>query len=249
MRQDQLNGILAFLRVAETRSFTRAAQELGITAPSLSETIRNLEKRLGVRLFNRTTRSVGLTEAGQLYLERVRPAVADILTAGEALKDLRDRPSGTLRLNLPWIAGPLLMDAILAPFMAAFPDVRLDIVYDDRFADIAAEGFDAGVRIGELIEKDMIAVRLRPPLRNAVIANPDYLQKYGVPETPSQLGEHRCIALKFPWNGSIRPRDFIQAGREIQFTPDPCLSLNTLPLVVDAAGAVSGSLSCSRAWP
>lgn len=249
MRQDQLNGILAFLRVAETRSFTRAAQELGITAPSLSETIRNLEKRLGVRLFNRTTRSVGLTEAGQLYLERVRPAVADILTAGEALKDLRDRPSGTLRLNLPWIAGPLLMDAILAPFIAAFPDVRLDIVYDDRFADIAAEGFDAGVRIGELIEKDMIAVRLSPPLRNAVIANPDYLQKYGVPETPSQLGEHRCIALKFPWNGSIRPWDFIQAGREIQFTPDPCLSLNTLPLVVDAAGAVSGSLSCSRAWP
>src|SRR4051794_8689844 len=172
MRVDQLSGIVAFLKVAESRSFTRAAAELGVTASSLSEAVRGLETRLGVRLLNRTTRSVGLTEAGAAYLQRVRPAADEITSAGVALKEARDRPAGTLRLNLPWIAGPLLIEPLMGPFLDAFPDIKLDVVFDDGFLDLAAEGFDAGVRIGELLERDMVAVRISGPLRFAVLGSP-----------------------------------------------------------------------------
>lgn len=153
MRLDQLSGIVALLKVAERRSFTQAAAELAVTPSSLGEAVKNLEARLGVRLLNRTTRSVGLTEAGLAYVERVRPAVEQIRGAGVALAEARDHPAGTLRPSVPWIAGPLLIEPLMAPLLRAYSDVRLDVVFDDGFADLAAEGFDAGIRIGELLVK------------------------------------------------------------------------------------------------
>jgi DNA-binding transcriptional LysR family regulator len=235
MRLDQLSGIIAFLKVAETKSFTRAAAELGVTPPSLSEAVKGLEERLGIRLLSRTTRSVGLTEAGAAYLERVRPAAEEIQAAGTALADTRDRPAGTLRLSLPWIVGPLLVEPLMGRFLDAYPDIRLDLVFDDSFVDIAAEGFDAGIRIGGLLEKDMIAVRIGGPLHTAVLASPAYLVEHGTPRRPADLAGHRCIAYRFASTRAISLWDLVEDGREFAFTPDPRLSANTMPLVVEAA--------------
>lgn len=235
MRLDQFSGILAFLKVSETRSFTRAAAELGVTSSSLSEAVKGLEKRLGVRLLNRTTRSVGLTEAGAAYLQRVRPAVEEIRTAGAALKDASDKPAGRLRLSLPWIAGPLLIGPMMGPFLAAYPDVQLDLVFDDGFVDLAGEGFDAGARIGELLEKDMIAQRIGGPLKMAVLASPAYLASHGAPRHPNDLADHVCVAYRFMSTGAISRWEFREGERELAFTPDPRLSANTLPLMVEAA--------------
>lgn len=235
MRLDQLSGIIAFLKVAETRSFTRAAAELGVTPPSLSEAVKSLEERLGVRLLNRTTRSVGLTEAGTAYLGRVRPAAEEIQAAGSALVDARDRPAGTLRLTLPWIAGPLLIEPLMGRFLDAYPDIRLDLAFDDGFVDIAGEGFDAGIRIGELLENDMIAVRLGGPLHTAVLASPAYLAERGTPQRPSDLARHRCIAYRFTSTRAVSLWDLFEDGREIAFTPESRLSANTMPLLVEAA--------------
>ncbi|MFD9901038.1 LysR family transcriptional regulator [Mesorhizobium sp. NPDC059025] len=235
MRLDQFSGILAFLKVAETRSFSRAAAELGVTPPSLSEAVKGLEARLGVRLLNRTTRSVGLTEAGAAYLQRVRPAAEEIQAAGMTLRDAGDRPAGTLRLSLPWIGAPLIAEPLMGPFLAACPDVKLDFVFDDGFVDIVAEGFDAGVRIGELLEKDMIAVRISGPLRMAVFASPAYLAEREAPGHPKDLASHRCVAYRFASTGVISPWEFRERGREIMFTPEPSLSANTVSLMVEAA--------------
>ncbi|TIP59219.1 MAG: LysR family transcriptional regulator [Mesorhizobium sp.] len=188
MRLDQFSGIVAFVKVAEVRSFTRAAAELGVAPASLSEAVKGLEERLGVRLLNRTTRSVGLTEAGAHYFDHVRPAAEEIRAAGAALHETRDRPAGTLRLSLPWIAAPLLIEPLMEPFMDAYPDVRLSLIFDDNFVDIAAQGFDAGLRIGELLDKDMIGARLGGPLQTVVLGSPDYLRvtarRSGPPTSP-----------------------------------------------------------------
>lgn len=235
MRLDQLSGVIAFLKVAEMRSFTRAAAELGVTPSSLSEAVKGLEDRLGVRLLNRTTRSVGLTEAGSAYMARVRPAADEIRAAGTALKEDGRRPVGTLRLSVPWIAGPLLITPLMKPFLSSYPDVRLDVVFEDRFADLAAEGFDAGLRIGELLEKDMVAVRLGGPLRTAVLASPSYLDRHGVPTRVADLSGQHCIAYRFASTGAIAAWEFVEHGREIEFMPEPHLSTNTLTLAVEAA--------------
>ncbi len=235
MRLDQLSGIVAFLKVAETQSFTRAAAELGVAPPSLSEAVRGLESRLGVRLFNRTTRSVGLTEEGAAYLQRVAPAAEEIRAAGAALSEARDRVAGTLRLTVPWIAAPLLIEPLMRGFLDKFPDVKLDIVFEDSFVDLASGGFDAGIRIGDLLEKDMVAVRLGGPLRTAVLASPTYIEAHGRPSEPSDLSNHRCIAYRFASTRAIAPWEFSQDSRLISFVPDPRLSCNTMAMAVAAA--------------
>ena len=244
MRLDQLSGIVAFLKVVERRSFRQAAAELGATPSSLSEAVKGLEARLGVRLLNRTTRSVGLTEAGLAYVERVRPAAEEIRGAGMALAEARDYPAGTLRLSVPWIAGPLLIEPLMAPFLQAYPDVRLDVVFDDGFADLAAEGFDAGIRIGELLEKDVIAARVGGPLQTAVLASPGYLAERGTPKRPADLAGHRCIAYRFLSSGRVAAWEFVEGGRQVDFPPDPRMSANTLPLTVEAAAQGLG-LACA----
>lgn len=245
MRIDQLSGIIAFLKVAETRSFTRAAAALGVAPASLSEAVRGLEARLGVRLLNRTTRSVGLTEAGAAYLARVRPAAEEIQTAGAALRETKDHPAGLLRLNVPWIAGPLLMEAVAAPFLEAYPDVCLDIVFDDDFVDLAAKGFDAGIRIGELLDRDMIALRVSEPLRMAVLASPAYLARRGAPERPADLAAHDCIAYRFASSRVIAAWEFVVDGRDVSFTPEPRLAANTMPFaaMMAARGAALAFLA------
>ncbi|QJP15017.1 LysR family transcriptional regulator [Starkeya sp. ORNL1] len=240
MRLDQLSGVIAFIKVAETRSFTRAAAELGVAPPSLSEAVRALEARLGVRLLNRTTRSVGLTEAGAAYLDRVRPAAEEIQTAGTALKEAKDHPAGLLRLNVPWIAGPMLMEALATPFLAAYPDVRLDIVFDDNFVDLAAEGFDAGIRIGELLDRDMIALRVSEPLRMTVLASPSYLARRGTPKRPADLAGHDCIAYRFASTRVVASWEFIIEGRDVAFTPEPRLAANTMSFAASMAAQGAG---------
>ncbi len=240
MRLDQFNGILVFLKVAETRSFTRAAAELGVTPSSVSEAVKRLEERLGVRLLNRTTRSVGLTEAGAMYAKRVRFAADEIRAAGSELMEAATVPSGTLRLSLPWIAAPLLFDSLFEPFLKAYPEVSLDLVFDDNLVDLAFKGFDAGVRIGDLIEKDMVAVRIGPPLRMALLASPDYVAQHGRPETIAELARHQCIGYRFTSTGLAAPWEFMLQGRSTTFTPGLRLSANALPLAVDAALAGLG---------
>jgi len=235
MRLDQFAGIVAFLKVAETKSFSRAANELGVAPASLSEAVKGLEERLGARLLHRTTRSVSLTEAGSAYVDRVRPAAEEVWAAGEMLKQSRDRFVGTLRLSLPWIAAPLLVEPLMRPFLDAYPDVRLDIVFDDGFTDIAAEGFDAGLRIGELLEKDMIAIRLGGPLQTVVVASPDYLARHGMPARPADLRKHSCIASRVASRRAIVAWEFVEQGRALEFTPEARLVVNTLSLCVTAA--------------
>lgn len=235
MRLDQFSGIVAFVKVAQAKSFTRAAAELGVAPASLSEAVRGLEERLGVRLLNRTTRSVGLTEAGAHYLDHVRPAAEEVWAAGAALREARDRPAGTLRLSLPWIAAPLLIEPLMGPFMDAYPEVRLSLIFDDSFVDIAAQGFDAGLRIGELLEKDMIGARLGGSLQTVVVASPDYLARNGTPKRPADLAAHQCIAFALTRTRAISPWEFVVDGREVTFTPDARLVTNTLPLCITAA--------------
>jgi DNA-binding transcriptional LysR family regulator len=235
VRSDEFNGLAAFVKVAETCSFSRAAAELGVSSPSISEAIKALETRLGVRLLNRTTRSVGLTEAGASYFQRVRAAMEEIRSARAALTEMRERPMGTLRLSAPWIAGPLLIEPLMAPFLQSYPDVKLDVVFDDGLVDLAGEGFDAGVRIGELVEKDMVAVRVGGPVRMAVLASPDYLASQPAPKRPDQLGPHRCIAYRFASTRALAQWEFIENGREINLQPDASLSVNTMSLIIRAA--------------
>lgn len=243
MRLDQFSGIAAFLQVAKVRSFTRAASDLGVAPASLSEAVKGLEERLGVRLLNRTTRSVSLTEAGAAYFKRAQPAAEELQTAGSALREARDQPAGTLRLNLPWVAGPLLVEPLMGPFLEAYPDVRLDLTFDNHFVDIAAEGFDAGIRVGQRLEKDMIGVRLGGPLRRAVLASPTYIERHGAPTRPAALPAHHCLSYRHSPTGSVSLWELIEDGREVEFRPDARIVANT-PLLAVAAATHGLGLTC-----
>ena len=235
MRLDQFSGIAAFLQVAKVRSFTRAASNLGVAPASLSEAVKGLEERLGVRLLNRTTRSVSLTEAGAAYFERVQPAAEELQAAGSALREARDQPAGTLRLNLPWVAGPLLVEPLMGPFLKAYPDIRLDLTFDNHFVNIAAEGFDAGIRVGQRLEKDMIGVRLGGPLRRAVLASPTYIGRHGAPMRPADLAAHQCLSYRHSPTSPVSLWELVEDGRKIEFRSDARILANTPSLAVAAA--------------
>src|SRR5215468_2231719 len=175
VRQGALDGVEAFLSVARHRSFRKAADELGITTSAVSQTIRVLESRIGVALFIRTTRSVGLTEAGERFFARARPAFEELMSASAAARELADRPSGLLRLTVPRGVLPVLLEPLVASFCRAYPEVQVEIVASEELVDLAVEGFDAGVRMGQFIEPDMVAVRLSPPFRLVVVCSPAYL--------------------------------------------------------------------------
>ena len=241
MRSDLFDGVLAFTRVAERRSFTAAAAELGVTPAAISWTIKQLEARAGVPLLARTTRSVGLTEAGEVFLEQVRSGVAHVEAGFEAAQRLGGRPRGLLRINLPKVAETLL-EPMLPKFTAAYPDIELELMVEDRFIDIVAEGYDAGIRIGESIAKDMVAVRLTQPSPLTVVGSPIYFAKHGKPQRPEDLSEHPCINIRqssgalYRWvfqeqRKGGKPREFEMAVKG--------------PLIVNSAGmtlsaAVSG---------
>jgi DNA-binding transcriptional LysR family regulator len=191
-----LDGVEVFLRVAERRGFRAAAADLGVTPSAVSQAVRALEARLGIALLTRTTRSVGLTEAGQRFLERARPAFQEIIAAGEAASVLGAKPSGLLRLAVPRAVVRVVLRPLLASFCAAYPEVTVEIVASEELVDLARDGFDAGIRLGEFIASDMVAVRLTPPLRLVVVASPSYLGRAGRPRTPADLASHACVRMR-----------------------------------------------------
>jgi DNA-binding transcriptional LysR family regulator len=196
VRHGALDGVEAFLSVAQHRSFRRAAAELGVTPSAISQAVRALETRVGAALFTRTTRSVGLTEAGERFLSRAKPAFEELVAASEVARDLGQRPAGLLRLSVPPSVVPILLQPLVASFCRAYPEVEVEIAVSEELVDLAAEGFDAGIRLGQFIAADMVAVRLTPPLRFVIVASPAYLAHNGRPERPDDLRHHACLRLR-----------------------------------------------------
>jgi DNA-binding transcriptional LysR family regulator len=235
MQRDDLDGLVAFLKVAQKRSFTAAAAELGITPSAVSQTIRALEARAGVPLLARTTRDVALTEAGRLFLERAGPAVDEILMAFQEASSLGRRPSGLLRLNVPRVALPLLIEPMLADFHRAYPEIQLEIFVEDRLANIVENGFDAGIRLGELVEADMVAVRLTDPFKLAVVGSPDYFARHGRPQRPEDLKNHACINFRQGARGTLYHWEFEEDGREFSIAVEGPVIVNEADIMMASA--------------
>ncbi|SFU22049.1 LysR family transcriptional regulator [Paraburkholderia aspalathi] len=238
MAPAQLPALMAFASVARHGSFTHAAAETGVTASALSQSIRSLEMQLNVRLFNRTTRRVALTEAGAQFLARVLPALGELEAAFEALDETRDQPAGTLRINLPRVASELLVLPHLAEFTRRYPQIRLDLTLDDGFADVVGEGFDAGIRLGERIAKDMVAVPLSGDIRIVVAGSRAYFERYPAPATPTDLAAHDCLRYRFSTSGGIYRWEFAQPddpSRVFQVETRGSLVTNDLRTMVRAA--------------
>ncbi|MEG5625450.1 LysR family transcriptional regulator [Enterobacter hormaechei] len=235
MLKDNFNDLLSFMVVARERSFTRAAAQLGVSQSALSHAMRNLETRLEVRLLTRTTRSVAPTEAGEQLFMRLSPHLLEIEQELTALRDTRDRPAGNIRLTAGEHAMYAVLWPVLKPFMAQYPDINVEVTVDNGLTDIVDGRFDAGVRLGEQVAKDMIAVRIAPDMRMAVVGSAEYLQRFGVPETPEQLDQHRCINMRLPTRGGLYAWEFERDGRELRVRVDGQLILNSLPQRIDAA--------------
>lgn len=213
--REHLNDLQAFVTVARTRSFRRAAAELGLSPSALSHALRGLEARLGLRLLHRTTRSVAPTEAGERLYARLAPALTDIAEALDEINAFRGEARGTLRLNAPRAACDLVLADLVTRFVAAYPGMGVELVSDDALVDIVAAGFDAGVRFGESLQQDMVAVPLGPPQRFVVVGSPDYLARRGTPDCPRALLEHACLRIRFP-HGREFPWDFQQGAERIE---------------------------------
>ena len=234
VRQGALDGIEAFLGVARHKSFRRAAADLGVTPSAISQAVRALEARIGAPLFTRTTRSVGLTEAGGRFLARARPAFEELVAAGETARDLGRRPSGLLRLAVPRAVVPLILQPMIASFCAAYPDVELEIAASEELVDIAEQGFDAGIRLGQFVAADMTAVRLTPPFRFMVVGSPDYLTRAGAPKRPEDLRDHACLRQRRS-NGAIALWRFIDGNRPLEVSVAGPLIANDFPTLLAAA--------------
>lgn len=235
MKRDELADLLAFLAVAEARSFTRAAARLGTSQSALSHTIRRLENRLGIRLLTRTTRSVAPTEAGEQLLEALRPAVDQIDSRLATLGGLRDRPSGTVRITTGRHAAMKVLWPALARLLPNYPDLRVELSVDAALTDIVTERYDAGVRLGEQLANDMVAVRIGPDLNMAVVGAPSYFAQRPKPRVPQDLTEHACINLRLPTLGGLYAWEFEKDGRELNVRVDGRLVFNDVRLQMQAA--------------
>ncbi|XQA63288.1 LysR substrate-binding domain-containing protein [Xanthomonas sacchari] len=233
-RPPPLTAVVAFVRVAHHGSFTRAAAELGVSPSALSQTLRALEAQLGARLLNRTTRRVGLSEHGERFLQRVAPGLAQIDAAFADLDFLRDRPAGTLRINLPLVAAEQLVCPQLPAFLARYPEVSVELYSDRTLADIVAGGFDAGIRLGESLARDMIAVPVGPPQRQTVVAAPAYFAAHGVPRTPAELAAHDCIRWRRT-DGRLQAWEFTRDGHDFLVEVSGRLVVNDTAVGLDAA--------------
>jgi DNA-binding transcriptional LysR family regulator len=234
VRRGALDGVEMFLAVARHRSFRRAAAELGVTPSAAGQAVRALESRLGVALFVRTTRSVGMTQAGERFLAEAEPAYQALAAAGAAASDLGGRPSGLLRLAVPRAVVPLIIRPILASFAAAYPDIALDIAASEEFVDIASQGFDAGMRMGQFIANDMTALRLTPPFRMVAVGAPDYLARRGTPKTPADLQTHACLRLRRSIGGAA-PWRLVVKGKPLDIFVEGPLIAGDFPTLLDAA--------------
>ncbi|HTZ69331.1 MAG TPA: LysR family transcriptional regulator [Acetobacteraceae bacterium] len=235
MQRDELADLLALLAVAEERSFTRAAARLRTSQSALSHTIRRLEARLGLRLLTRTTRSVAATEAGELLLATLRPAFDDIEGKLAALSALRDKPAGTIRITTSRNAAEMILWPALARLLPSYPDVKVELSIDSALTDIVTERYDAGVRLGEQVAKDMIAVRIGPDMRMAVVGAPAYFAVCPPPNTPPDLTRHSCINLRLPTSGGLYAWEFGKDGRALNVRVDGQLVFNDSATTLRAA--------------
>lgn len=238
-RQD-VSDLLAFLAVAKERSFTRAAAKLGVSQSALSHTIRGLEERLGLRLLTRTTRSVAPTEAGERLLGTIGPRFDDIEAALAALSALRETPAGTIRITASEYAAETILWPALAKLLPAYPDIKVEIIVDYGLTDIVAERYDAGVRLGEQVAKDMIAVRIGPDMRMAVVGAPSYFARRPRPKRPQDLTAHDCINLRLPTYGGLYAWEFEKRGRALKVRVDGPLVFNNFALRLNAVLAGLG---------
>jgi DNA-binding transcriptional LysR family regulator len=235
MRREELGDLTAFLAVAEERSFTRAAAKLGTSQSALSHTVRRLETRLGLRLLTRTTRSVAPTDAGERLIETLRPALDEINGRLAALTELREKPAGTIRITTAEHAAETILWPALARLLPNYPDIKVELTIDYGLTDIVAERYDAGVRLGEQVAKDMIAVPIGPDMRMAVVGAPSYFAKHRVPKTPQQLAEHACINLRLPTRGGLYAWEFEKGGRELKVRVEGQTVFNTISMILKAA--------------
>lgn len=235
MKREELGDLMAFLAVAEERSFTRAAARLGTSQSSLSATVRRLEERLDVRLLTRTTRSVTTTEAGQQLADTLRPAFDDIEARLASLGELRRRPAGTIRVTTSKFAGRTILLPVADRLMAQHPDVNIEITVDQRLVDIVKEGFDAGIRLGEQVDKDMVAVRIGPDMRMVVAGTPEYFASRPVPASPHDLTQHVCINVRMPTFGGLYVWEFEKHGRPLNVRVEGQFTGNDMDIVIDAA--------------
>lgn len=240
MKRDELGSLAMFMAVAEDRSFTRAAARLGISQSALSHAMRRLEARLGLRLLTRTTRSVAPTEAGERLIETLGPALDDIEQKLAALSELRDKPAGTVRITAGAHAARKVLWPAIERVTADNPDVNVEVNVEAGLVDIVADRYDAGVRLGELLEQDMIAVPISPKLRMAAFAAPSYLADRGTPSSPYDLSRHSCINLRFPGSGALYAWEFERDGKELKVKTEGQLVFNDVDLIAQAALAGRG---------
>jgi len=234
MHATELAELAAFEAVARHRSFRKASEERGVTASAVSHAVTALEARIGIRLLNRTTRSVAPTDAGTMLLARLQPAFGEIGGALDALNRFRDTPFGKVRINVPNSIAPFVIGPVMAPLLAANPNLQLEIVATDRLVDIVEEGFDAGIRMDESLRDGMTAVRIKPQLRFTVVGAPAYFARHGVPSSPDALKNHVCIRNLYP-NGMAYPWEFGKGKRSVAFQPTGPLALDDHELMVAAA--------------
>src|ERR1700761_5889274 len=234
MRSTDLSELAAFDAVARHRNFRRAAEERGVTASAISHAVSNLESRVGIRLFNRTTRSVSLTDAGARLLSQLSPAFGEIGSALDALNQFRETPFGKVRINAPSSIARFVFAPVMRSLLADNPNLELEIVATDRLIDIVEEGFDAGIRLGESLSEGMTAVKIKPRLRMAVVGSPAYFKRHPAPRTPDDLRQHVCIRSIFP-RGTAYPWEFSRAGKTIKFEPSGPLSLDNQNMMIEAA--------------
>ncbi|HEY4077531.1 MAG TPA: LysR family transcriptional regulator [Rhizomicrobium sp.] len=234
MRTTDLSELAAFDAVARHKSFRRAGEERGVTASAISHAVSSLEERVGIRLLNRTTRSVSLTDAGAMLSARLSPAFGDIASALDDLNQFRDTPFGKVRINVPNSIAPFVLGPVLKPLLSANPNLQIEIVATDRLVDVVGEGFDAGIRLGESLREGMTAVRVHKRLRFAVVGSPDYFARRPMPHMPGDLQDHVCIQNLYP-NGVRYAWEFKQDGKVVEFHPTGPLALDDHDLMVCAA--------------
>jgi DNA-binding transcriptional LysR family regulator len=234
MSRENINDLLAFLAVAREKSFTRAAAKLGVSQSALSHTVRKLEQRLGVRLLTRTTRSVSPTDAGERLLQNVGPRFQEIEAELEMLSEFREKPAGNIRISASDYAIDNVMWTRLVPLLKAYPDIKVEVISDYGLADIVAERFDAGVRMGEQVAKDMISVRLTPDIRFTVVGAPSYLAGRTIPQTPQDLVGHTCVNLRLPTYGGLYAWEFEKDGREVRVRVEGQVIFNSIFQILKA---------------
>lgn len=235
MKLKQLDGLMAFWAVARHKGFSAAAAELEVSPSALSQAIRALEARLGVRLLNRTTRSVSLTEAGDAYLSRIGPALGQVIEAGEELNVMQGRPAGVLRINAARVSIAMVLQQMLAGFFQQNPHVQIELTNDEGFIDIVERGFDAGIRMGESVQQDMVAVPLGGPVTMVVVASPEYLKRVPAPRHPNDLARHDCVRFRGPGSGTIYKWEFEIEGRPVEYEVQGSLTISDTLFGLDAA--------------